>query len=123
MIEPAYALIELIRRLEERRYVFSADPHPITESLKTEAGDWTDKLRLRAERIDADGHLRRTLDKVDARIHTAVKLIMLFWLVSGFMTAMALMHADAVNFFYVLVSVLGINWLMLLLWLFWLLMS
>mgnify|MGYP000001625792 FL=1 len=123
MIEPAYALIELIRRLEERRYVFSADPHPITESLKIEAGDWTDKLRLRAERIDADGHLRRTLDKVDARIHTAVKLIMLFWLVSGFMTAMALMHADAVNFFYVLVSVLGINWLMLLLWLFWLLMS
>ena len=68
-------------------------------------------------------YLRRTLDKVDARIHTAVKLIMLFWLVSGFMTAMALMHADAVNFFYVLVSVLGINWLMLLLWLFWLLMS
>ena len=123
MIPYPYALIELIRCLEERRYVFTTDPLPITNELRTEPGDWTDKLRIRAERIDADGQLRRTLDKIDLRIHTVIKLIMLFWLVSGFMTALALMRADAVNFFYVLVSVLGINWLMLLLWVVWLFMS
>ncbi len=123
MIPHPYALIELIRRLEERQYIFNADPQPITDALRHENGDWTSKLRTRAERIDVDAQLRRMLDKIDSRINTVVKLIMLFWLVSGFMTALALMHADAVNFFYVLVSVLGINWIMLLLWLGWLLMS
>ena len=123
MIPHPYALIELIRRLEERRYVFNADPQPITETLRHEKSDWLSKLRLRAERIDADTQLRRMLDKIDTRINTVVKLIMLFWLVSGFMTALALMHADAVNFFYVLISVLGINWIMLIVWVVWLILS
>lgn len=123
MIPHPYALIELIRRLEERRYVFNADPQPITETLRHEKSDWLSKLRLRAERIDADTQLRRILDKIDTRINTVVKFIMLFWLVSGFMTALALMHADAVNFFYVLISVLGINWIMLIVWVVWLILS
>ena len=78
MIPHPYALIELIHRLEERRYVFNTDPQPITEALRHEKSDWLSKLRLRAERIDADTQLRRMLDKIDTRINTVVKLIMLF---------------------------------------------
>lgn len=110
-------LIELVRRLEEQRHVFASDPLLITEKLQKESGNPHDKLFYRASRIDSNGKLTQTLSKIDSRIKAVITLLSLIWCVSGFLGLFTLLNSNVVNFFYALVSLLGLHTLMLVVWL------
>lgn len=123
MHTPQDQLTELVRHLEQQNHVFAADPILITEKLQQEPSSPLNKLHHRAKRIDADGKLMASLQTIDSRVKGVVTLMTVFWLVLGFVGIITLMQAKELNFFYVLVSILGVHTLMLLLWLGWLVFS
>lgn len=131
MYSPQDQLVELVRHLETsgvtekdpQKFVFSADPILITEKLQKEPTPPLTKLYHRATRIDADGKLARLLQTIELRIKTTIGLLTLMWFVLGFVALFTLLQADMVNFFYVLVCLLGVHTLMLVLWLGWLLFA
>lgn len=131
MYSPQDQLVELVRHLEtsgvtekdSQKFVFSADPILITEKLQNEPTPPLTKLYHRATRIDADGKLARLLQTIELRIKTTIGLLTLMWFVLGFVALFTLLQADMVNFFYVLVCLLGVHTLMLVLWLGWLLFA
>lgn len=131
MYSPQDQLVELVRHLETsgvtekdpQKFVFSADPILITEKLQKEPTPPLTKLYHRATRIDADGKLARLLQTIELRIKTTIGLLTFMWFVLGFVALFTLLQADMVNFFYVLVCLLGVHTLMLVLWLGWLLFA
>ncbi len=116
-----YAYIELVRRLEEQHHVFASDPARINTELKHSAADFDSKLWLRAQRIDSDQHVHTLLQNYVSRALLLKQVLWVLWLVVGIFTAVGLMQTPALNFFYVLVSVLGVNALVFLWWLVYLL--
>lgn len=137
MYSPQDQLVELVRHLEtqgegenntlhtpaSQAYVFSADPLLITEKLQHEPTPPLTKLYHRASRMDADGKLARLLQTIELRIKTTIGLLTLMWFVLGFVTLFTLLQADVVNFFYVLLCLLGVHTFMLVLWLGWMLFA
>ncbi len=117
MLSSDHQLIELVRLLEQRQYVFRADPKAVTAALKHEAGADEWKLLQRALRLDVDGRLQQTLADAAGRGRWLLRLLTGLWLVLGFVGMATLMQASAVNFFSVLASLLGLHSVMLLLWL------
>lgn len=116
-------LTELVRRLEEKNHIFSADPILITEKLQNDKSDTRTKLHRRATRIDSDGKLAHLLATIDTRINGVIWGLTITWFILGFAALFGLMQAQVVNFFYVLASLLGFNTLILVLWLGWMLIS
>lgn len=116
-------LTELVRRLEEKNHVFSADPILITEKLQNEPSPPLTKLHHRASRIDSDGKLATLLATIDSRINGTVWGVTVLWFILGFVGLFGVMQAHVVNFFYVLASLLGFNTLMMVIWLGFLLFS
>lgn len=123
MYTPQDQLTELVRRLEEKNHIFSADPLLITEKLQNEPSEPRTKLHHRATRIDSDGKLAHLLATIDSRINGTIWGGTLLWFVLGFIGLFGIMQAHVVNFFYVLASLLGFHTLMLLVWLIFLLFS
>lgn len=117
MLNQQDQLTELVRILEEKQHVFSADPLLITEKLKKESGTPLQKLHWRAKRIDSNGNLAHTLQKIDFRIKGIILVLSIAWCVSGFLGLFALLQSQVVNFFYVLVCLLGFHTVMLVGWL------
>ena len=116
-----YAYIELIRRLEEQHHVFASDPARINAELKHSTDDFDNKLWLRAQRIDSDQSVHTLLQNYVSRALLCKQVLWVLWLVLGIFTAVGLMQTPALNFFYVLVSVLGVNALVFGGWLLYLL--
>lgn len=116
MLTPNDQLTELVRHLESRHHVFATDPWLVTEKLKNEDGSNKTKLHLRAKRIDSNGNLAKTLYKISARINAVMSLLSLIWLVTGFLGLFTLLQSKQVNFFYVLISILGVHTIMLIAW-------
>ena len=121
MIHLRHAYIELIRRLEEQHFVFPSDPARINAELKHTDTDFDSKLWLRAQRIDSDQHVYTMLQQYTGRAVLLRQVLWVLWLVVGIFTAVGLMQTPSLNFFYVLVSVLGLNALMFVAWLWYLL--
>lgn len=117
MLSKQDQLTELVRELEDRHHVFAADPLLITEKLTDENGTGLQKLHRRAERIDTNHKLAHTLGKVDGRIKGIILVMSIVWCISGFLGLFTLLQANVVNFFYVLVCLLGFHTLMLAGWL------
>lgn len=117
MLSKQDQLTELVRKLESKNHVFSTDPLLITERLQDEAATPLQKIRRRAERIDSNGALAGTLNKIDGRIKGIILIMSVLWCISGFLGLFALLQANVVNFFYVLVCLLGFHTVMLLGWL------
>ncbi|MER2164124.1 MAG: DUF2868 domain-containing protein, partial [Psychrobacter alimentarius] len=117
MLSPQDQLTELVRTLETEQYVFATDPLLITEKLKNEDGKPLQKLHRRAARIDSNGALARVLGKIDGRIKGIMIVMSILWCVSGFLGLFTLLQSNVVNFFYVLVCLLGFHTLMLVGWL------
>ena len=69
------------------------------------------------KRIDSNGKLAKVLGKIDARIKSIMVMMSVVWCVSGFLGLFTLLQANVVNFFYVLVCLLGFHTLMLVGWL------
>ena len=117
MLSPQDQLTELVRTLETQQHVFATDPLLITEKLQDEDGKPIQKLHRRASRIDSNGTLARVLGKIDGRIKGIMVVMSVVWCISGFLGLFTLLQADVVNFFYVLVCLLGFHTLMLVGWL------
>lgn len=110
-------LTELVRLLQERGYIFAADPQPITEVLRQTEGSAEEKLVRRAEMIDSDQKLHDTLLRVRNTAGWALTAATLIWLLIGFSGTFGLMQQSGLNFFFVLAGVLGLHTLMLIVWL------
>ncbi|WP_131668913.1 DUF2868 domain-containing protein [Psychrobacter pygoscelis] len=117
MLSKQDQLTELVRELETQNHVFAADPLLITEKLQDESGNPIQKLHRRAERIDANAQLASTLGKIDGRIKGIILVMSIVWCISGFLGLFTLLQANVVNFFYVLVCLLGFHTVMLVGWL------
>lgn len=117
MLSPQDQLTELVRTLETQQHVFATDPLLITEKLQNEEGKPLQKLHRRASRIDSNGALARVLGKIDGRIKGIMIVMSVVWCVSGFLGLFTLLQSNVVNFFYVLVCLLGFHTLMLVGWL------
>ncbi|UOO81548.1 DUF2868 domain-containing protein [Uruburuella testudinis] len=117
MLNPPRQLTELVRLLQERGYIFTADPQPLTEALRHAEGSAETKLNRRAEMIDSDHKLQDALACVRHTFGWLLLAATLFWLVGGFAGTVTLMQQSGLNFFFVLASVLGLHTVMLLGWL------
>lgn len=117
MLSPQDQLTELVRTLETQQHVFATDPLLITEKLQSEDGKPIQKLHRRASRIDSNGALARVLGKIDGRIKGIMLVMSVVWCISGFLGLFTLLQTNVVNFFYVLVCLLGFHTIMLLGWL------
>ncbi len=117
MLSPQDQLTELVRTLETQQHVFATDPLLITEKLQGEDGKPIQKLHRRASRIDSNDALARVLGKIDGRIKGIMVVISVVWCLSGFLGLFTLLQTNVVNFFYVLVCLLGFHTIMLLGWL------
>lgn len=113
MLSPQDQLTELVRTLETEQHVFATDPLLVTEKLQAEDGKPLQKLHRRASRIDSNGNLARVLGKIDGRIKGIMIVMSIVWCVSGFLGLFTLLQSNVVNFFYVLVCLLGFHTLML----------
>ena len=65
MLNPSQKLVELVRILEERAYIFPGDPVQATEALRHIDGGNEEKLIRRAQIIDRDKHLKYVLQQVE----------------------------------------------------------
>lgn len=117
MLSKQDQLTELVRKLETKNHVFATDPLLITERLQDEQATSLQKIHRRAERIDSNGALASTLNKIDGRIKGIILIMSILWCISGFLGLFALLQSNVVNFFYVLVCLLGFHTLMLVGWL------
>ncbi len=117
MLSPQDQLTELVRTLESKQHIFATDPLLITEKLQNEDGTPLQKLHRRAARIDSNGALASVLAKIDGRIKGIMMAMSIIWCVSGFLGLFTLLQANVVNFFYVLVCLLGFHTIMLVGWL------
>ena len=117
MLSKQDQLTELVRKLETNNHVFATDPLLITERLQDEQATPLQKIHRRAERIDSNRALAGTLNKIDGRIKGIILIMSILWCVSGFLGLFALLQSNVVNFFYVLVCLLGFHTLMLVGWL------
>ncbi|MGG1354093.1 DUF2868 domain-containing protein [Psychrobacter pacificensis] len=113
MLSPQDQLTELVRALETDQHVFATDPLLITEKLQSEDGTPIQKLHRRASRIDSNGALARVLGKIDGRIKGIMIVMSVVWCISGFLGLFTLLQSNVVNFFYVLVCLLGFHTIML----------
>lgn len=117
MLSSQDQLTELVRYLETNNHIFATDPLLVTEKLQNEDGSTLQKLHRRASRIDSNSALTRVLAKIAARIKGIMIVMSIVWCVSGFLGLFTLLQANVVNFFYVLVCLLGFHTLMLFGWL------
>ncbi|MDN6308091.1 DUF2868 domain-containing protein [Psychrobacter sp.] len=117
MLSPQDQLTELVRTLETQQHVFTTDPLLITEKLQGEDGKPIQKLHRRASRIDSNGALAQVLGKIDGRTKGIMVIMSVVWCISGFLGLFTLLQTNVVNFFYVLVCLLGFHTIMLAGWL------
>ncbi len=117
MLSSQDQLTELVRTLEIQQHIFSTDPLLVTEKLQAESGSPNQKLHWRAARIDSNGALARVLGKIEGRIKGIMIAMSVLWCISGFFGLFTLLQANVVNFFYVLVCLLGFHTIMLVGWL------
>ncbi|HFB9125329.1 DUF2868 domain-containing protein [Neisseria gonorrhoeae] len=116
MLNPSRKLVELVRILDEGGFIFSGDPVQATEALRRVDGSTEEKIIRRSEMIDRDRMLRDTLERVRAgSFWLWVVASMMF--TAGFSGTYLLMDNQGLNFFLVLAGVLGMNTLMLAVWL------
>ncbi|MDO4451005.1 MAG: DUF2868 domain-containing protein [Moraxella sp.] len=108
--------LDLIRRLEKSGFIFATDPKVATDLAKSTDGTPTDKLVHRATLMDNNGELATALHKGDFLIKGVGRLYAGASFVLGFVGVFGLLNAHVVNFFYVLLGLLGWHTLTLVMW-------
>ena len=73
------SLTELVRLLEQRNHIFSADPTVITEQLRQNHQDNLSKLHRRAELIDRHQELADRLNRHQHRIQWLLYMAAAVW--------------------------------------------
>lgn len=113
----AHQHLEVIRRLEAQNYIFTQDPKIITEAVKLENGTAFDKLFIRAQKIDSDAHIMAVLSDTQHGILSVIRLIYLLYFIVAVIGVASLLGTQAINFFYLMVALLGWHTLSLVWWL------
>lgn len=105
--QSAHEHAELVRRLEQQGHLFGQMPKLVTQSLLAEHATAYDKLFLRAEKIDSDGRVMEALS--NAKRSTAAGLTVLYalYFLMALLGVTGLLAASTVNFFYLMVALLG----------------
>ncbi|MPX28990.1 DUF2868 domain-containing protein [Moraxella catarrhalis] len=113
----AHQHLEVIRRLEAQNYIFTQDPKIITEAVKLENGTAFDKLFIRAQKIDSDARIMAVLSDTQHGILSIIRLIYLLYFIVAVIGVASLLGTQAINFFYLMVALLGWHTLSLVWWL------
>lgn len=109
--------LELIRLLEQRGYTFATAPDTATELVRHSSGDTLSCLHQRAKIMDGTQDIAGSLHTWQKRVAWLRAILCATWVILGFGSTYALMQHNSLNFFLILVGVLGMNTLMLVLWL------
>ncbi len=110
-------LLELIRRLERVDFVFDTHSDDATKSAQAHDGSPMDKLVFRAHALDKQGTYLRTLQHLHGNKRLVGSVYALLYLIFGFVGAFGLLIGHWINFFYLLMALLGWHTLSLLFWL------
>lgn len=113
----AHQHLEVIRRLEAQNYIFTQDPKIITEAVKLENSTAFDKLFIRAQKIDSDARIMAVLSDTQHSILSVIRLIYLLYFIVAVIGVASLLGTQAINFFYLMVALLGWHTLSLVWWL------
>lgn len=111
------SLTELVRLLEQRHHIFAADPTVVTEQLRQTPQSHLDKLYYRAKLIDKNHILADRLASHQRHLQWLLYAATAAWAVIGFLATYGLMQHSALNFFMMLMAILGMNTIMLMIWL------
>ncbi|STZ76544.1 DUF2868 domain-containing protein [Bergeriella denitrificans] len=117
MLNQQRKLAELVRILEEDGHVFPADPEQVTEAMRAVEGGFEQKIIRRAEMVDRNRMLAGSLAQVRAASFWLWVVVASMMFAGGFSGTYLLMDSQGLNFFLILSGVLGMNTLMLLIWL------
>lgn len=112
-----YLLTELTRLLEQRGYLFPTDPSIVTENLRQTHDDLPRKCHRRAQLLDRDHRIQDRLNGYVQRWRYLGHALTLAYFLMGWLGMYALMQHTRLNFFVILIGVLGINTVTLLIWL------
>lgn len=110
-------LLDLVRRLELSHYVFDTDPNDVTQALKNTKDTPMQKLILRAHKLDDSNQIKQALANAHFHFSLPEKLVGVLALLAGILSVAGLLTTTHINFFYLLIILLGWHWLSLLLWL------
>ncbi len=113
-----YLLTELVRLMEQRGHVFPDNSEQLLALLRQTKGSDEERLHRRARILDREGSLKQCLETIGHRWNLLRRGVFLLFFLSGFLTAYGILQYSSQNFFFVLVSILGSNTLLLLWWLF-----
>lgn len=114
--QSAHEHAELIRRLEQQGHLFTQMPKLVTQSLVAEDGSAYDKLFKRAQKIDSDGRIMEALTDAKRSIATSLTVLYALYFLMALFGVAGLLAATTVNFFYLIVALLGWHTLSLLWW-------
>lgn len=115
--QSTHELIDLVRRLENQGYFPDTAIKDATQTAKSTDGSTLEKLHTRAQALDSEGELTATLEKKHAQLGFFMNGWAVFSLSIGFLSAMALLKSGWLNFFYLLILLLGWHSVSLVLWL------
>lgn len=112
----AHQRLEMIAQLESQQFIFAQDPKPITDALKFDTTPAYDRLFIRAEKIDSNHKLLDALTTTQDAIGASVRLIYGVYFVLGLLGVAGVLGAGVVNFFYIIIALLGWHTLSILWW-------
>lgn len=114
--QTAHEHAQLIRQLEHQGHIFAQTPKLVTQTLLSAHGTAHDKLFLRAKKIDSDGCIMGALIDAKHSIVAGTTAVYVLYFVMALVGVMGLLAATTVNFFYLIVALLGWHTLSLLWW-------
>lgn len=111
-----HSFLELIRRLEKADYFDKTSLDKATTAAKGSDGTGLDKLLIRADILDEDGEIWQALMRANATLLGLEKVSMIGYFVLGLVGGFGLLASQKVNFFYLLIALLGWHSVSLLIW-------
>lgn len=108
--------LELIRRLEKAQYFDQNTLDNATATAKNSEGTGLDKLLIRADVLDDEGQIWQSLINAQSMLTGLEKLSMMAYFVLGLVGGFGLLASQVVNFFYLLIALLGWHSFSLIFW-------
>lgn len=108
--------LEIIRRLEKEEYFDAHALKTATATAKDTAGTGFEKLLVRAEALDSNGDIWESLMHTKATLAWGEKLVMMGYFAFGLIGGIGLLASQTINFFYLLILLIGWHTISLILW-------
>lgn len=108
--------LEMIRLLEKTQYFEAAATNHATATAKASHGTGFEKLLTRAESLDDDGKIWQSLTNAQTTLSWLNKGVMLAYFLAGLAGGYGLLASQVINFFYLLILLVGWHTISLILW-------